>query len=169
MRIAIMGYSGSGKSTLARALGQRYGCPVVHMDQLHFRKNWEERPDQVAMFLLKPWLSDPNWIIDGNYQHLGYEDRVQLADRIIILRLPRLTCLCRAYRRYRMYRGQTRPDMTPGCPEKFDLAFVWWILYQGRRKAVRRRYQKLQEIWPDKCIVCRSQKALRRCLEQELL
>lgn len=169
MRIAIMGYSGSGKSTLAKALGRRYGCPVVHMDQLHFRKNWEERPDQVAMFLLEPWLAEPNWIIDGNYQHLGYEDRVQLADRIIILQLPRLTCLCRAFGRYRKYQGRTRPDMAPDCPERFDLAFVWWILRQGRNKAVRRRYKTLLETYPEKCIVYRSPRALRRCLERGLI
>lgn len=156
MRIAVMGYSGSGKSTLARALGQRHGCPVVHMDILHFRKNWEERPNEVAMFLLKPWLDEPSWVIDGNYHSLGFEERIELADKIIILQLPRLVCLFRAYRRYRKYQGQVRPDMAPGCPEKFDLPFVWWILHKGRNKQVRLRYQKLLNTYPDKCIVCRS-------------
>ena len=36
MRIAIIGYSGAGKSTLARALVERYACPVLHLDALHF-------------------------------------------------------------------------------------------------------------------------------------
>ncbi len=169
MRIAIMGYSGSGKSTLAKTLGQRYALPVVHLDQLHFRKNWVERSDEVAMFLLKPWLNEPNWVIDGNYHHLGYEDRTELADHIIILQFSRITCLRRALFRYRQYRGKTRPDMTPGCPEKFDFAFFRWILHDGRKKAVRRRYQQLMETYPEKCILCRTPRALRHILEQGLI
>ena len=169
MRIAIMGYSGSGKSTLAKTLGQRYALPVVHLDQLHFRKNWVERSDEVAMFLLKPWLNEPNWVIDGNYHHLGYEDRTELADHIIILQFSRITCLRRALFRYRQYRGKTRPDMTPGCPEKFDFAFFRWILHDGRKKAVRRRYQQLMETYPEKCILCRNPRTLRHVLEQGLI
>ncbi len=169
MRIAIMGYSGSGKSTLAKTLGQRYALPVVHLDQLHFRKNWVERSDEVTMFLLKPWLNEPNWVIDGNYHHLGYEDRTELADHIIILQFSRITCLRRALFRYRQYRGKTRPDMTPGCPEKFDFAFFRWILHDGRKKAVRRRYQQLMETYPEKCILCRNPRALRHILEQGLI
>lgn len=165
MRIAIMGYSGSGKSTLAKALGQRMGFPVIHLDQLHFRQGWEERPDQVAIFLLQPWLAEPNWIIDGNYHSLGYEERISLADQIIILRFPRLTCLCRAFGRYRKFRGQTRPDMSPGCPEKFDLAFIWWILHQGRNRRMRNRYQALVERFPEKCMVFRSQKQINAYLK----
>ena len=42
MRIAIIGYSGAGKSTLARALGERYACPVLHLDALHFLPGWSE-------------------------------------------------------------------------------------------------------------------------------
>ena len=156
MRIAIMGYSGSGKSTLAKTLGQRYALPVVHLDQLHFRKNWVERSDEVAMFLLKPWLNEPNWVIDGNYHHLGYE-------------FSRITCLRRALFRYRQYRGKTRPDMTPGCPEKFDFAFFRWILHDGRKKTVRRRYQQLMETYPEKCILCRTPRALRHVLERGLI
>jgi hypothetical protein len=25
------------------------------------------------------------------------------------------------------YRGETRPDLAPGCPEKFDWPFIMWI------------------------------------------
>ena len=42
MKLAVMGYSGAGKSTLAQELGRRYGCPVLHLDQVHFLPGWEE-------------------------------------------------------------------------------------------------------------------------------
>lgn len=160
MRIAVMGYSGSGKSFLAKALGKRHNCPVLHMDRLHFKKNWQERSDEAAMFILKPWLEQPDWIVDGNYHNLGFAARAELADRIIILQLPRLACLFRAYDRYRQNRGKTREDMAPGCPEKFDLPFVWWILHQGRSKKHRQRYDLLRRQYPNKCVTCRSQREI---------
>lgn len=42
-RVLIVGQPGSGKSTFARALGDRTGLPVVHIDQLHWMPGWIER------------------------------------------------------------------------------------------------------------------------------
>lgn len=39
-RVMIVGHPGSGKSTLARAMGERTGLPVVHIDQIHWRPGW---------------------------------------------------------------------------------------------------------------------------------
>ena len=83
MRIAIIGYSGAGKSTLARALGERYACPVLHLDALHFLPGWKERGDGDALSLLLPRLQEKSWVIDGNYGSLAYWERMELADQII--------------------------------------------------------------------------------------
>ena len=80
MRIAIIGYSGAGKSTLARALGERYACPVLHLDALHFLPGWKERGDGDALSLLLPRLQEKSWVIDGNYGSLAYWERMELAD-----------------------------------------------------------------------------------------
>ena len=41
-RIMIIGCGGSGKSTLARALGEKTGLPVVHLDQIWWSPgNWQ--------------------------------------------------------------------------------------------------------------------------------
>lgn len=165
MRIAILGYSGGGKSTLAKALGKRYNCPVLHLDCLHFRQGWVERADKEALRVLKPYMKNPNWIIDGNYRNLAQERRLELADHIIILTLPKSLRLRRAWQRYRQYKGRVRDSVAPGCMEKFDLPFVWWILHKGCSKKVRLHYQAIREQFPEKTIVCSSRKELDRIFE----
>ena len=139
MRIAIIGYSGAGKSTLARALGERYACPVLHLDALHFLPGWKERGDGGALSLLLPRLQEKSWVIDGNYGSLAYWDRRN--------------------------RGQVRGSMAPGCMEKFDLEFLLWILWNGRRKRLRNRYRQVAQAYPHKFTVCRSRRDVRQLME----
>ena len=40
-RILIIGCPGSGKSTLARALKEKLGLPLIHLDQLWWQPGWE--------------------------------------------------------------------------------------------------------------------------------
>lgn len=168
MRIAIIGYSGSGKSTLARSLGQRYGCPVLHMDVLHFRANWQERQDDKARYILEKYIDNPDWVIDGNYGGLCFEDRMSEAQHILFLDLPRRTCLMQAWNRYKQHRGRTRSSMAPGCPEKFDLPFLWWILWKGRGGKYKKRYRSVCREYPDKVIHCKSRADVTRLLETGL-
>ncbi len=39
-----MGAPGSGKSTLAARLGEITALPLCHMDHIHWRPGWVERP-----------------------------------------------------------------------------------------------------------------------------
>ena len=107
MRSAIIGYSGAGKSTLARALGERYACPVLHLDALHFLPGWKERGDGDALSLLLPRLQEKSWVIDGNYGSLAYWERMELADQIIFFNFNRFQCLWQAYGRYRPTGGRS--------------------------------------------------------------
>ena len=168
MRIAVIGFSGSGKSTLSKALGHKYRLPVLHMDCLHFRKNWQERSREEELFILQPYLDNPDWVIDGNYGSLLYQERMELADQIILLQFPRLVCLRQAYGRYRKNKGQVRNSMAPGCVEKFDWAFVRWILWDGRKSAIRRQHRALLEKWPHKMTVCRNRQDVEALLAREL-
>ena len=168
MRIAIIGYSGAGKSTLARSLGRRYCCPVLHMDALHFRRDWQEREDGKARFILSAYLRNPDWVIEGNYRSLDLDRRLEEADHILILRLPRLCCLRQAYGRYRQNRGRVREGMAPGCVEKFDFSFLWWLLWRGRSGARRRLYKKIGAQYGEKVTLCRSRREVTRLLEAGL-
>ena len=47
---------------------------------------------------------------------------------MIYLDFPIRLCLWRLIRRVTTLRGQSRPDMPEGCPERFDAAFFWYVM-----------------------------------------
>lgn len=55
----------------------------------------------------------PGWVIDGNYTGFLYGRRMEEADRIIFLDLPRWVCFYQAWRRCRANRGRVRESMAP--------------------------------------------------------
>ena len=161
MKIAIIGYSGSGKSTLARQLAEEYSIPVLHFDRVQFRPNWEIRPQASKEVMTRVFLDlHEDWIIDGNYSKLSFERRMEEADVIIQLRFNSLSCLSRVTRRYWKYKDSTRPDMAEGCKEKLDWEFVTWVLWKGRTKESRQRYQSVLSQYPEKTIVVKNQRQL---------
>lgn len=165
MKIAVIGYSGAGKSTLARALGERYGIPVLHFDRVHWAPGWQERDREEAHRMVHEFMESPAWVIDGNYTKFEYERRLAEADEIIFLDFPRLVCFYRAWKRFFRYRGQTRADMGEGCGEKMDLEFMWWLLWKGRGRQKKRWLASGLEKHLDKVTVLGSQKEIDRYLE----
>lgn len=133
-RVAIMGPSGSGKSTLARRIGGLLDLPVTHIDQLHHGPGWQPRPAAEFDADLATVVAQPEWVIDGNYFSRAAQ-RLDWADLIVLLDLPRSVTLPRVVRRIVTNYGQVRPDSAPGCPERFDPAF---LLYCWRWQATKR-------------------------------
>ena len=58
--------------------------------------------------------------------------------------------------------NRSRPDMGVGCREKLDGEFVRWVLWKGRTREIRARYRELQQKYPEKTVVLRSQRELDR-------
>ena len=163
MKIAIIGYSGSGKSTLARKLAEAYNLPVLHFDTVQFRPNWEIRPQASKEIMTKTFLDlHPSWIVDGNYSKLSFARRMEEADVIIMLLFNKASCLYRVTRRYLTYKNSSRPDMADGCKEKLDWEFVKWILWDGRTKESKARYQGVISRYPNKTIVVKNQRQLNQ-------
>ena len=161
MKIAIVGYSGSGKSTLARELAPKYQTDVLHFDTVQFLPDWKIRSAEEKKRITENFLdTHDSWVIDGNYAKLFYERRMEEADIIILLLFNRFSCLYRAYRRYIKYKNTTRPDMAEGCNEKFDSAFIKWILWDERSKHEKERYKGLISKYGDKAVVIKNQKQL---------
>ena len=167
MKIIIIGYSGSGKSTLTTKLAQYYSIPKLHLDMLQFLPNWEMSDRSWMQEQVKTFLNENlSWVIDGNYSSCCYEERMEQADQIIFLNFSRWDCLLRAAKRYPKNRGKVRGSMAQGCPEKFDWEFIRWILLDVRTANIRKRYEKLQKMYPYKFIVLHNQKELDNFLAQ---
>ena len=82
---------------------------------------------------------------------------MQEADQIIFLNFSSWNCLLRAFKRYLKYRGKVRESMAKGCPEQFNWEFIRWILWDGRTKNAKERYQHLSNTYPEKMHILHSQ------------
>ncbi|MGE0719338.1 MAG: topology modulation protein [Alphaproteobacteria bacterium] len=125
-RIVILGCSGGGKSTLARALSARLGLPIVHLDYLFWQPGWVESDRASFRARLADALVGDHWITDGNFSNT-FDLRLPRADTIILVQQPRTLCIRRALMRVVRWYGRSRPDLAPGCPERFDFAFLRYI------------------------------------------
>jgi len=125
-RIAIIGSGGSGKSTLATRLGELLKIDVYHLDSLFWKPGWVGTSKEEQSSLQHELVFQEEWIMDGNYG--GTMDiRLQKADTIIFLDIPRSTCIYRVIKRRLQYHNKTRPDMGEGCEERLNLEFLKWI------------------------------------------
>ena len=166
MKTVIIGFSGSGKSTLARAIGEKQGAPVLYLDKVHWLPGWRERERDEELKILGDFLGEnASWVIDGNYNSLYFERRLEEADRIIFMDFNRFRCLIRAIKRRREYNGKTRFSITEGCPEKIDLEFLKWLLIDGRTKKRRQRYLDAVAKYPEKSLVIKNQRQLDKFYE----
>ncbi|MGH7177705.1 MAG: AAA family ATPase [Tepidisphaeraceae bacterium] len=139
-RVLVLGPCGAGKSMFAARLGAITRLPVIHLDAEYFRPGWiEPTRDQFARKTLS-LIAPDRWIIDGNYG-ATLELRLEAADTIIYLDLPRWLCIARVVKRVFANAGRVRVDMAQGCPERWDwefMEYVWNFHSESRPRALRR-------------------------------
>lgn len=87
-RIAIIGNTCGGKTRLSLKLAARHNLPIVHVDQIQFMPGLAFRPFKESIKILKTEQEKPEWIIDGFGPLDILEDRLKLADQIIMIDLP---------------------------------------------------------------------------------
>ena len=133
-RVLVIGSGGSGKTTFARRLAERTGLPLIHLDALYWRPGWNPTPAAEWRAKVETLLCGERWIMDGNYG--GTLDlRLAACDTVVFLDLPRWICLWRVLKRRLRHRGGVRPEMAPGCPERWTWEFLQWIwTYPARRR-----------------------------------
>ena len=163
-RILIIGCGGSGKSTLARALGSKLKLPVIHLDQLWWKEGWQNVSVDDFDAKLSAVLARDRWIIDGNYSRT-MEQRLERCDTIVYLDFSRWTCLWGMCQRVLGNYGKVRPDMSAGCPERFDWEFVRWI-WNYNRESRARNYMWMAKARHAQSIVLHSRREAQRFLQE---
>ena len=158
MKIAIMGYVGSGKSVLARNLSKKLGIPKLELDDIAFDLNWKAVDREKILPDIQKLMEQDSWIIDGNYDDLLQSQRLEMADKIIFVMLPRILCLLRALRR-------TKERKAAGYRNDINPWFIRFLLFGCRNRERRNRYQCIMQQYPDKIVVLQSQSAIDNFLD----
>jgi adenylate kinase family enzyme len=162
-RIIIIGCGGSGKSTLARALGEKTGLPVVHLDKLFWKPGWVESTRDEIDAKIQAEMEKPHWIMDGNYNRTMAE-RIRHCDTVIYLDFSRAACVFGVLKRVITTYGTVRPDMGEGCPERFDWKFLQWVWNYNREKR-ERNYRLLKEAEDVEIIILKNRTAVKKFLK----
>lgn len=126
-RVMVVGGPGSGKSTLAVKLAEITGLPVFHVDHIIHKPGWILRDDDESLKMAKSVEAKPRWIFEGVLS-ATYANRCARADTVVWLDLPVSLRLARIVKRWRQYRGQSRPDLPENCPEKLPADFLAFVV-----------------------------------------
>ena len=118
-RILLIGSAGAGKTTFAQQLAQKLRLPLVHLDHLYWRGDWEHLSRDEFDALLQIELEKPQWIIDGNFNRT-IAHRLQYCDTVFFFDFPTVTCLAGITKRTFTNLGKVRSDMGGNCVEHFD-------------------------------------------------
>ena len=165
-RVLVIGSGGAGKSTFSRRLGDTLGIEVIHLDRLYWRPNWIEPPKAEWALKIGELIKREYWIMDGNYGGTR-TIRMNAADTVILLDLPRMTCITRVLKRNWKFRGQCRPEMADGCPERFDLKFLLWVwsFPHKTRPGILKEFERYTE---KKIVILSSECEVENFLEHHL-
>lgn len=130
-KIIVIGCPGSGKSTFSRALHERTGIPLFHLDRMNWNPDGTTVDRPVFQQRLEQVLKEDQWILDGNYGST-MEQRLGACDTVFFLDYPLEVCL----EGIRERRGKPRADMpwveAPGEADAEFLEFVKRYPLQNR-------------------------------------
>ena len=144
-KIIVIGCPGIGKSTVSRALHNKTGIPLYHLDMMYWNADKTTVEKSVFLERLSTVLEKDEWIIDGNYGST-MELRMAACDTVIFLDYPLDVCLDGIKER----RGKPRSDM-PWIETEEDEEFIEFIKsYNEQQKP---KVLELLEKYSDKNII----------------
>ena len=161
-KILVIGGNGSGKSTFSQKLGEKTGLPLVHLDKIWWRGNWEYISREEFDEKLGAELQKDEWIIDGNFERT-LERRLQFCDTVFYFDFSTIQCLFGVTERILNNYGKTRSDMGENCPERFDFEFYKAILRFNKKN--RPKTKALLEKYKPNVIVFKNRKQAEEFLK----
>ena len=161
-RILIIGGNGSGKTTFAKQLAEKIGLPLVHLDSLYWKENWESVGREVFDARLQQELIKSKWILDGNMNRT-LPHRLKYCDTVFYLDFSSVSCLFGVIARTIKFYGKTRPDMAQNCPERITLSFYKEaFLYNSK---YRKKYYQMRKDYPQvQWIVLKNRRQVKKYL-----
>ena len=158
-KILVIGCPGAGKSTFSRALRDKLGLPLFHLDMIFWkadkttlsREEFDKKLDEI--------LAGDSWIIDGNYSRT-LRCRLAACDTVFLLDLPVEICLQGAINRI----GKPRDDL-PWQETELDSEFRDWIA-DFPDKELPQVYEELENQQDKSIVVFRSHKEINAYLEE---
>jgi adenylate kinase family enzyme len=146
-KIAIIGPPGSGKTTLAKKLSKILHLPLIHLDRHFLHGKWQVTPTDAWNKKVKSLAAKTTWIIDGDY-FSSMDIRLNAADIIIFLNIPRFICLWRITKR--MLTASKKPlrsDLPTECIEKLNRNFITffkfvWQYHSQKKPVILQKLEK---------------------------
>jgi adenylate kinase family enzyme len=148
-RVAVIGCGGAGKTTVARELGRRLGLPLVEADSIVHGTG--VRPEAEWQAELKAAADADAWVIDAMKLSI-LEHRVERADTVVFVDVPRRSCYLGLVQRRRWRRDVLNPQF---------LRWIWRFPSDARPRilAILERHGATTEV-----VVLRSRAAARTFL-----
>src|SRR3954471_9280997 len=149
-RIAVIGCGGAGKTFVATRLATKYGLPLIHADELVYRDG-ELQPEAEWKAVLNAHAAEDAWVIDAMKVSV-LELRVERADAVVFLDLPRRECYLGLVQRKNWRRDIMNPQF---------LRWIWRFPRNSRPRIMEilDRHRGTTDV-----VVLRSRHAVRRYL-----
>jgi adenylate kinase family enzyme len=132
-RVMIIGSSGSGKTTVALKMAEKLSLPLIHLDYHFWKANWEVPSDDEWRNKLQNLVQEDKWIMDGNFTS-SLDIRLNRADTIVFVDLPRFIRIFRVIKRWYNNRNSNRPDLPQGCKEQIDMKLLKSVWNFGKKR-----------------------------------
>jgi adenylate kinase family enzyme len=149
-RVAVLGCGGAGKTTVARELARRHGLPLVDADSIVHPPDGSPAEAEWQAELNAATENDA-WVIDAMKLSI-LERRVERADTVVFLDVPRRSCYLGLVQRRRWRRDLLNPGF---------LAWIWRFRRDARPRilAILDRHRDTTDV-----VVLRSRRAVRAFL-----
>lgn len=162
-KVLVIGGNGSGKSTFSKILAEKTGLPLIHLDKIWWKGNWEYISLEEFDQKLENELLKESWILDGNFERT-LERRMQFCDTVFYFDFSTVQCLFGVTERILKNYGRTRDDMPKNSPEKFDFEFYKAVLRFNKKN--RPKTKALLEKYKPEVIVFKNRKQVNEYLKK---